>query len=348
MASERALTKTQQQRAMALPQNPVTALFQQFDADRYNVLAPVTHMAELPHGTRLAVTEVKINPDPASKEVFPIAGGQLMPSKVSLDRIAAASGISWLEEKRIDNARHPHYVEMFVRGKITDFDGTVREVTGVKALDLREDAGGGISGKDYAEIIAKAGKGNRDPSQQLMEARKFIQEIAASKAKNRAIASALGIKRSYSREELQRSFIVPKLVVDTNNAQAQTMMLANMLGATQALYGARPAAPSVVVEAKLDQSVEHDGKEVGEAPSSSPASDTEPAHDGNGELDVSATVKDAWNKAKAGGMTPDAFRALCQSQTGKSRKEDMSPSDVRAVALAVDAYLSNADDAVPV
>jgi hypothetical protein len=160
MASSKALTHPQQQ-AVGMPNNPVTALFRSFDQQRYNVLAPVTHMPSLPVGTRVVATEVKINPDPASKEVFPIAGGALMPSKVSLDRIASAAGISWLEERRVDNGKHPHYVEMMVRGRITDFDGTVREVTGSKAIDLRADAGSGIPGKDYQEITDKARKGNR-------------------------------------------------------------------------------------------------------------------------------------------------------------------------------------------
>ena len=351
---------TNEKKAMVkAPDNPVTALVQRFDRERYNVLAPKTHMDGLPIGTRLSVTEISINPDPAAKEVFPIAGGGKMPSKVSLDRIANAAGISWLDERRQDNGKHPHYCEMLVRGRITDFDGTVREITGVKAVDLREDAGGEEMGKDFAEITTKAKKGSRDPSQQLMEARKFIQEIAASKAKNRAIASALGIKRSYTDEELRRPFIVPKLTLDTNNPIAQAAVMANMMGATKAMFGAR----SNVIDANFTESTpaalppateEDEKSDGGDSPSSSPPDDPvddekaspEPAPTGGPE--VERYVRDAWGEAKKAGMKPEAFRELCKSVTGKQSKIEMSIDDAKTVGRAVMAFVANATEGVPV
>jgi hypothetical protein len=354
-----------QQKALAtLPQNPITALFSKFDETRYNVLAPVTHMLALPVGTRIVVTEVRINPDPASKEVFPIAGGQLMPSKVSLDKIAAAAGISWIEERRQDNGKHPHYCEMFVRGRITDFDGTVRECTGVKAVDLREDAGSEQMGKDYSEIVTKAAKGNRDPSGQLMEARKFIQEIAASKARNRAIASALGIKRSYTREELLRPIIVPKLTVDPTSQMAQTAIMANMMGGIDALFGAKREK---IVDAKFEESPAAaaappgDGGEGGDAgggvspPSPSPADaqmeapsmEEEPEHDENtGEValspeEIKARVGSTYTKLRKAypKLSNKDWVKLVRDATGKPDYTGMTPTDLGKIDFAVDSAI---------
>lgn len=350
-----ALAKRQQEIA-AMPDNPVTALFKAFDPARYNVLAPVTHMAGLPAGTKIAVTEVKINPDASAKEVFPIAGGTKLLSKVSLDRIAAAAGISWLEERRQDNGAHPHYCEMLVRGKVTDFDGTVRECTGVKAIDLRTDAGGGIYGKDLDEIVTKAGD-KRDPTSQITEARKFIQEIAASKAKNRAIASCLALKRSYTDEELSRAFVIPKLSIDASAPAAQTAIMANMLGAAAALFGHEE--PKKIVDAEFEEAgqTRAGGSAAGagsDLPHPAPAAATgpEPAHDKNGEVvgsrETLDAIKNLWLNARELGMPPEQFKALCESATGKASKSLMTAGDVEKVGMSLEAYKANSDDSCPV
>jgi hypothetical protein len=249
--------------ALAKQENPVQPLVVRFPEEKYNLLAPTVHMAGgLPAGTRLVVTEVQIDPDPKlrpGREVFPLPGGALLIGKTGLDRIANAAGVSWIEEVRKDDRQHPYYVEAFVKGRITDFDGTTREITGSKTIDLREQVGtSGIPGKDYGEIVTKAKAKNNDPSRQLMEARKFIAEIAFSKAQNRAIASALGIKRGYTKADLQKPFVIPKLALDTTDPAARDLAQANAAGATVAMYGAKAAARSDVVDA--------DFEEVGPAP----------------------------------------------------------------------------------
>lgn len=349
--SNTAMQTTQQGGAMTTQQpgalqSVTSKIFDQFPEQNYNVLAPRTHMDGLPAGTRLAITEVMVNPDKNAGEVFPIAGGQLLIGKPKLDAISAGAGISWLEEKRTDPNTHPHYVEMFVRGKVTDFDGTVREITGTKAIDLREDAGGGIPGKDYDEIVTKArgARTPRDPSGQLMEARKFIHEIAASKAKNRAIASALGIKRSYTREQLGRPFVIPKLVLDTNHPAAQDVVLANLSGATAALYGAKHN--TAVVDAEFE--------EAAPAPQLPPPPE-EPEHnpqtgevnDQPGGESALTVIRDAWGKAKAAGMNVDTFVGLCRNNTGKDRKEDMTTADANMVLAAVEAFIA-ASEGMPI
>lgn len=365
MASQKALTRTAPS-ALARPTNPINALAERFPSERYNVLAPTTHMESLPVGTRIVVTEVAVNPDPDAKEVFRIAGGAaLLIGKPKLDQIANAAGVSWLEEKRTDDRRHPHYVEYFVRGRITDFDGTTREITGTKAIDLRADAGDGIAGKDYEEIVTKAknakdyktGKPSpRDPANQLLEARKFIAEIAASKAKNRAIASALGIKRSYSAEDLRRPFVVPKLVLDPQSAEANQLVLANLAGATQALYGARAAH---VVDATFEEptagaSLPAEGEAAGAGASTAqaaPAANTEPAdelppHDpATGEVIESpaVSIKASWLRFREAGGDAAGFRTLFKTATGKAESKGASAQDAASVTRAVDAFLANAE-----
>ncbi len=302
------------------------------------------------------MAEVRVtNFDPKAKQVFAIAGGELLLSKVILDQIAGAAGISWMETRRIDDGKHPHYYQMFVKGQVTGFDGATRTITGTKAIDLREDAGNGIMGKDYEEIVSKAKKKNRSYENQLREARKFIGEIAESKAKNRAISGGLGIKRAYTRAELNKPFIVPKLAIDSQHPAAQTAILANLTGATGALFGEQQrqlGAGAAVVEATLEPSdgePSSSGGEEAAAPNPAAASNTagqEPPHDPDtGEVldDPIAIVKREWARAKEAGMDPKGFGALCKSATEKERKEDMTLDDAQAVTRAVNAFIANSE-----
>ncbi len=363
MAATQALTTRSKNQHLARPSNPIAALTVKFPSDQYNVLAPVIHVDSLPEGTRLEVTEVQINPDPEpdkkknpGREVFPISGGELLIGRTGLDRIAQAAGISWDEERRVDRAAHPHYVEMFVKGRMTDFSGNVRTITGSKAIDLREDAGDGIPGKDYEEIVSKAEAANRDPERQLREARKAILEVAATKARNRAIAMGLAIKRAYTAKELEKPFIVPKLALDPRHAAAKELILANAAGATAALFASR-AQP--VVDATFEEPEQagvtpppQAAGEEGEAPSSSVASPSNTSdEDKPGSRAALDLMIQTWGKAKERGMDAQTFKGICQVQTGKAKKEEMTLHDVEEVASSCEAYFANqaaAADELPV
>ena len=345
--SETALTKTAPQ---GLVIRDLDSLRIEFDTEKYNVMAPVVHMpGGLPAGTRLMVTEVRINPDPATKEVFPLPGGALMPGKVALDRLSNAAGISWIEERRQDNGSHPHYCEMFVRGRMIDFDGTHRELTGVKAIDLREDAGGGEMGKDYAEIVGKASAGNRDPSKQLMEARKFIQEIAASKAKNRAIASGLGIKRSYTKAELLKPFIVPRLSIDPSNVMAQNAIMASMLGETavRAMFGPAPSQQKVieahVVEDRpAEVPSDAGGGEESAGDVSPPPTDSDPPSmtpPGKPTAEErKARLSLAWKILKQAGLPASKWGEFVRTNTNKRSEDEFTWEDLDLIDGAAEAF----------
>lgn len=347
MTKNQSLEKSNQSLAI----RDVQSLRVTFDESKFNLLAPVVHMpGGLPPGTRLVVTEVSVDPNPQNKQVFPLPGGMLMPSKVSLDRIANAAGISWLEETRKDDRSHPHYVEMFVRGKMRDFDGTTREITGHKAVDLREDAGG-APGKDYAEIVGKAKNaknGPRDPSNQLMEARKFIQEIAASKAKNRAIASGLGIKRGYTKAELVKPFVVPKLSMDPTHEVVQHAVVADMIGenAVRAMFGPVPREQKVV-EAELEESgvPSSESESAGGTPppppvdSDSAEDDGPPPMGGPSPMPTEEQWKKrlgaAYRKGSAVGMTVADWHELIRNVTGKNAENELTFDDLKLIDDAV-------------
>jgi hypothetical protein len=364
--------KKTKQTAIAKRENPIQALTVRFPEESYNLLAPTVHMAGgLPAGTRLTVTEVKINPDTRQRpgrEVFPLPGGALLVGKTGLDRIANAAGVSWLEEVRKDDRQHPHYVEAFVRGRITDFDGTTREITGSKTIDLREQVGtSGLPGKDYDEIVTKAKNAKdyqtgkpapRDPTNQLTEARKFIAEIAFSKAQNRAIASALGIKRGYSKKDLEKPFVIPKLALDTSDPAARDLAQANAAGATVAMYGAKAAATPDIVDAEFEEAPAPvtDDQIVDDTAVEAPPLGGEEHDEKTGEVaDVRPPPTEDEIKQRTGSaynhiitanknFTNRAWQSLVTNATGKTGYDNLTWLDLEAINDAATKYVMELED----
>jgi hypothetical protein len=315
----------------------VSALAELFGEDGYNLLAPVVHMA-LPKGMRLAISVVNVSPEidryGSGDDVVKISGGKLLVLRHKLDQIAAAGGISWTKES-VDSSLHPHYVKAEVHGLVTDYDGTVRKISGSKVIDTRADIDG-AAGPDLEEILEKARDKNRDPTKQIRELRKFATEIAPSKARNRAIAQAFGIKRSYTPAELAKPFVIPKLVLDPDDKDARELVMANAAGATDALYGAKAQAGPPVVDVPFEEA---------EPDAAEPATDTEPAHDPEtGETLAPEKVLEAcYNQYRQAGGARDDFQALYQKATGLDGREGLDDVQAENLQSAVRAFIANKD-----
>ena len=221
-------------------------------AAKAHLVSPATMCGALPEGCSVAMSVVHV--DTNSSEVYAITGWKDNPKpddtmglgKVALDKIAAAAGISWVPELtgRLDDGRDPHYVHFRAVARVRDFDGTVRELPGEVEIDARDGS------PQIEEIITKAQKAKngqgRDPSPQILELRKFIIRHAESKAMNRAIRK-LGVRTSYKRAELQKPFVVAKIMFDGHSDDPALRRLFaekiadNFLGGSRALYGAPPA-----------------------------------------------------------------------------------------------------------
>lgn len=328
----------------------IQGLQKTYDASRYNLLAPRVHVGEMPAGTALAVREVVI--DQKSKdEVYRVEGGKLALTKTALNKIASAAGITWIEERRTDDRMHPHYCEYNVVGEVMDFDGTRRRIQGTKCVDLRDDAtGDGTPGKDLDAMMRAAASSKRDPSAQIAQQRKFIDSICISKARNRAIADILAIPRAYSPEDLSKPFIVPKLVLDSNNPLAQQAIMASMVGATNALFGSQQQAAPRVIEQRFDEINDaqrltsdcagqggEDLPPCGSPPCSPPIAveQEQPAQE--------TVLRGLWRRAQDAGLDSAGFRDLCMRATGKSRSADMAARDATRIGEALDALLCGPD-----
>lgn len=162
----------------------------QYAAKHFNLITPMTSCGTLPDGFSVALSTVLIDID---RETYKVQGGYGL-SKVALDKISAAAGISWDSQAsgRIDRGDHPFYCAWRAVGYVRDFDGTWRALPpGTREMDLRD-----------GSAVALA-----ESAAQLREKRIHIASHCETKARLRAVRS-MGIRGSYTAEELKRPFVV--------------------------------------------------------------------------------------------------------------------------------------------
>jgi hypothetical protein len=208
-------------------------------AQNFHLISPATMVGSLPEGCSIALALVHISPDdPHLYEV----GGKLALDKTHLSSIGSAAGASMLSSRRTDDGSDPHYCAWTVRVRFRQFDGTWLVRQGSVDMDVREPFGA-----EYVDAVRKAerAKPQRDPSSQIGELRRFITRHAESKAVNRAYA-AIGIRRAYTRAELERPFCVARVMFtgqsDDPEARRQFRqgIMESFLGSSDAAYGALP------------------------------------------------------------------------------------------------------------
>jgi hypothetical protein len=237
--------------------NSVNAMLEQAMATT-NLIAPATVCGALPEGCEIAVSLVSVDLAKnqwgySSGDVYSVGSGKIGLSKSVLDRISAASGITWDANRcrRLDDGSDPYYCMFVAVGHVRNFDGTVREISGTKEMDLREESAQIEALYERAKGTKADGSDRKDPTKQIREMRLHILGHAETKAKLRAIRS-VGIKTSYTEDELRKPFSVARMTWTgrTDDPELRRMFAEKtadaMLGSMTALYGGQqaPALPA--------------------------------------------------------------------------------------------------------
>jgi hypothetical protein len=214
-------------------------------SEAYHLITPATMVGALLEGCAVELHVVRIRPD--DPHLYRV-GDKLALDKTHLAQLGTLLGASMVHSRRTDDGSHPHFREANVRVKYPLFDGTWIEREGSVDFDLRAP-----DGPEYVDAIAKAEEKNRDPKKQLREMRRFIWRHAESRALNRAFA-ACGIRRSYTKEELERPFCVARLAFTGHSedpvarAHFREGIMHRFLGSSSAAYGPE-RSPRQLVEA---------------------------------------------------------------------------------------------------
>jgi hypothetical protein len=264
----------------------------------YNVLIPRTGIRKISafHDTVLETVSLTI----ANGDVYPHDKSDLAKakrfrlSKLGLLKLSHAAGIVWRWEDthRIDTMATPTYVAYQAVGALPQADGTwlplkasyeldldvieaeLRELYRKRATEVRP----GQKPRTETEVQAYV---TQHVQQDLLRKRKHKLRLAETGAMLAVIRSLLALKSVYTREELDRSFIVPHVIFapDVTDPEIRRALLASSLRATQDLYGTPPPAaltfrgpaiellPAMAEEGEEPPSLAGDGHPVPDAPS---------------------------------------------------------------------------------
>lgn len=219
--------------------NPL-AIFEQFPASKYNQILPAEINTRISSLHKVSVNVVHINPNEMAGDVYkpPKSSGLALTSN-ALRRIAAAAGIQILSIEQVVPSTCFKCVEIARRSKIapqcrkcegngdvafkarisiTDLSGTKREIEKTREF-LCDDEKAGVSDGQYRT------------------AHRFRASYAESKALNRAIREALGIKGTYTDEDLQKPFAIPMISPDFDNPELKEALLSRYSRGDADIFG---------------------------------------------------------------------------------------------------------------
>lgn len=252
-----ALAKIDQQLPSA-PLARVADLKKQFEMleGKVNIISPVASVDTIPalHGISLRAVTIDGTVDDKGNGAEVYKDGRFCSANeralggVALQKIAAAAGVTILTRRRLDDHSDPYYCEIEITIGIRDFDGTWRQVSKAKEMDLRDGAPETQKKGPNGQMISQ------DPSA-VADKRRHIASHAETKAFYRALRTLLNLKQKYTVAELQKPFVVPKLVpaLDPSDPDQKRALIAMALGTTDALYG-RERGPAAALPQPSDAS----------------------------------------------------------------------------------------------
>lgn len=269
--------------------------------DRFNVLHPIVQVEAGAGSSPFLVESVSIvkleagenSPDTFNDYRFANARqGVFALSGLALTKIATAAGVKWIPDMCVVEARERRpdghvYLRYRAAAAIRQPNGEWHIESASKEIDtadvadaLRDrDMRARTSGrKEYsdAEIEDRV-------RQQVLQVREFILPLAETKAKNRVIRRLLSLQQTYTKQELAKPFVVPRLLYRPDATDPMQLEQIQIEGrrAAQELYGDR--APGVSSPpAQLDASSE-----------SSDAGGVDPAVESASPTNVQDEVADA-------------------------------------------------------
>ena len=166
-----------------------------YPADRYNVLAPQT-VTQMTPWHQITVSTVTLSHKPDDGDVYP-QSGKLALSKIGLLKLADAAGIRWgkTELERFEDGSFSAYVT----AEKQDPDGTWRKYPGSYYWDVTQ---------RLADIAAPSTSRGQSESRMI---RTFSAQRAETGAMSRAIRAIVGIKATYTVNDLRKPFVVARV-----------------------------------------------------------------------------------------------------------------------------------------
>jgi len=294
--------------------------------DQCNILTASITTEGLTPLHAVTVEQLELSPDPKQGDVYPHDKGKMIIHKQGLEKLSNLAGIEMVKTVRTDNGSDRQYISYQAGGFIRKADGSV--VMCVKTYGMDFEVIEEEVLEMYQEKMAKwcKDKGqnawpNNLTEQQRQEyitdksrkevrrRRKYKDQLCESGAQARVKRDLLGLKTFYSPAELQKPFVVVRIVLkpDYEDPAIKMMLTRAAISAQGQIFGELPApggeAPGSVPPAQITHA---------DAP-------IEPAALPNGGSD---TVEDAdYEEAAAAAGPPDP------ADVARSEFESAGPPD---------------------
>jgi hypothetical protein len=275
--------------ALAVPREPIAEVerlqeeFERLSAS-CNLLCPVAAIDSIPAMHAISLRAVMVdgatNQYGQGPEVYKDSRfcqqDEVALGGVALQKLMAAAGVSVVGKRRLDDRSDPFYCDMEVTLAVREYDGTYRQWSAGKEVDLRN----GAPETQKPERVQvnnrweKTGKMVSIEPSALADKRRHIQSLAETKATYRALRKLLQVKQKYTRAELAKPFVIPKLVprLDASDPDQKQALIAMATGADVRLFGGGATQQS---EGRLLRDVTpHSG---GDAAPALPEAEGEPA-----------------------------------------------------------------------
>ncbi len=247
-------------------------VLKEYDRHKYNILVPTAIVQQISpfHQARLEV--VQLSPNPEDGDVYYVGKVQVYqqgddgkkaatwvpayaPAKPALMKIAHAAGIvwNWTECKRLDDHRDVDYVSFQAVGAIRKTNGEWVPLKATKEIDIRVIAEElEIQYEEKVDDLISNKK--LQPADRDVWIKKNLRKAVVQWRKHKlrrcetgaylaVIRAALSLKHAYTKDELLRPFIVPRVdfAPDYNDPEVRRLIMTQGLKATAELFGGAPA-----------------------------------------------------------------------------------------------------------
>jgi hypothetical protein len=255
---------------MAENQTAVIAITNDYPKDKYNLLVPVKSMQELSSIYKIIVNQVEIDPDyDKSSDVYVQTKGyngspdKLALTKTALSKLMTAAGINMIESKAIIPSTHKTAIEMAKAiGKAVPYD--TRDIAHEITIEVPEASGQYRTIKATKEIIIEDLKAEymeqkrnlevwenkkkrpaTEEEKQIAVEKQLTQFLSHKRAQcetktlNRALREAMGIKATYTAEELKKPFVVAHVVPNLSDPDLKQAVISKYAQSSAMLFAPR-------------------------------------------------------------------------------------------------------------
>ena len=235
-----------------------------YPKDKFNLLVSGSMAIQVSPYMRPVAREVKLDPDPAGGDVYPITtrkrgdewvNTEVGISAVGLANLGSTAGTMDIPQAsgRVDSGSDPgvctYRSTMAMRmpdgsWRVLSRDCTVKLATIEK--EIREQkTKKGQDNRNYSTGHPEPWKPERIEAEirrELLLKEKFLERLAETGAKNRTYRALFGIKTKYTPAEIARPFVIAQVVPDMTAPEVRERFLDHATGSIDSLFGSGMAS----------------------------------------------------------------------------------------------------------